>query len=88
MLFPLLVRGEGEGEVTRSRYSSGDFKAQGRWPAWSKWCLKRHAPPLPNPFLGQESVDFRGKKVIRDSSADFLYVILSNAKDLREAIFC
>jgi hypothetical protein len=36
----------------------------------------------------KESVDFRGKKVIRDSFANFLYVILSNAQDLREAIFC
>ena len=51
--FPLLVQGEGEGEVTRSRRSSGDCKPQRRWPAWSKWFLKRHMPPLPNPPLGQ-----------------------------------
>jgi hypothetical protein len=39
--------------VTRSRYSSVDFKAQVHWPAWSRWFLKRQVPPLPNPPLGQ-----------------------------------
>jgi hypothetical protein len=51
--FPLLVQGAGEGEVTRSRGSSGDCQSQRCWPAWSKWFLKGRVPPLPNPPLGQ-----------------------------------